>query len=116
MGDGGLREMLKQRVEDQGTVAENRTTPDGIPLVQYWNEVTIDGKILRAMLKWTPEAAIAGFMYYKGDQQAHGWAKQYNEQLKKDWDITVPIIAMDINKPFNGTAGPFAMPETFSEE
>merc|ERR1712151_1143402 len=69
----GIHRMLKQRLAQQGK--GDKTTPDGIPLLTYWNEITMDGKILKAMLKHSPKSAVAGMIYKKGSAQAYGFAK-----------------------------------------
>mmetsp|Transcript_90057 Transcript_90057/g.268655 ORF Transcript_90057/g.268655 Transcript_90057/m.268655 type:complete len:370 (+) Transcript_90057:50-1159(+) len=106
-GFSEIREMMKQRTSDQ-----SGKTMDGIPLLQYWDELTVDGKILEVMLTNNLAAAIAAVMYQRGNAQAIGYAQQYVEALEKDYGQKVHIVALDMNMRIGGgTPGPFSAPE-----
>lgn len=115
-GPNELRRMLQQRLSD-----DTGSTGDGIPLKKYWDELTIDGKVMLEMLKSDPSSAIAGFMYKRGDAVSHGWARKYNEQLKQQFGKGVPIIAMDLTHSMRSilsswTFRPFHPEEAFEED
>jgi len=100
--------MLAQRISDQ-----SGRTMDGIPLQGYWDEVTIDGKILESMLRVNVSLAIAAFVYEKGNSQARLWAEQFNEQLETDYGQKVMIIGLDADMNItDNCSGPFVFPES----
>merc|ERR1712217_468428 len=108
----GLRKMVKQRIASQHEGQNIKDKPEW-PTFEYWNEVTIDGKVLDYVLRSSPQAAVAGIMYFKGDKDAHTWARQYNDALKKTWNFEVPIIAMNVAEDMREKGGPFSVEETF---
>lgn len=104
-----LRSMMAQRVRGQ-----NGTTMDGIPLRGYWNEVTIDGKILETMLSMNPNLAIAAFVYEQGNPQARLWAEEFNNQLEADYGHKVMVVGLDTRMNVAAAnEGPFVAPEGF---
>jgi len=105
-GDG-LRKMMQQRIKNQ----DGRKTPNGIPLLEYWNEATLDGKVLKAMLNVNPAAAVAAFMYQKGNSIAKGAAKKMSEDLNIEYGSKLPVVAMDLTSKL-ADAGPFSVEET----
>merc|ERR1711920_813222 len=107
----GLRLTVKQRLKSQNST----DTMSGWPSLQYWNEVTIDGKVLGAVLKTSPQAAVAAIMYVKGDTTAKGWAHSFNADLKKEWNFMVPIVAMNLAADMRASGGPFSVAESFEE-
>jgi len=111
--DAGLRLMVKQRIKYQGTGPEK--TPSGISLMQYWDEITMDGKVIQGMLHWQPKAVIAAFVYMKGSTLGKGFADGMNDLLMKDWGVKVPIVTMDVHTPVAGTSGPFGEPPPSEE-
>merc|ERR1712087_265911 len=101
-----LRKMLAQRLSDQ-----SGRTMDGIPLQGYWNEVTIDGKVLESMLSMNVSLAVAAFVYEKGNPQARQWAEQFNDQLDADYGQKAMIVGLDSDMNItNGCVGPFVVP------
>jgi len=100
-----LREMMLQRCETQ----VEGSTGDNIPLREYWNEITMDGKVIDQLMKKKPSDVIAAFGYVKGSG-ANGDAYKFQEHYKTD-DQTIPVLEFDTTTWVIDTPdGPFVRP------
>lgn len=126
--DAGIRKMLTQRLVNQLKVpatlpTRSPPTQKGgktIPLLEYWNEITTDGKAMMGVLAKAPKAVVAAMMYQKGVKQHHDAAVELSELFEKEWGTKVPVVALDFNTKVGlgedgPLDGPFFEPEHFEE-
>jgi len=100
-----LRKMMNQRIKSQ---SQDKHTNDKLyTLTEYWNEITMDGRIIQRYLDKDPTEMIAAFGYYKGNKAAQAFAQQFNDDLKKKHGKSVPIVTIDMVTPVTSGKGPF---------
>jgi len=104
-----LHKMVKQRLKTQ--TKDGPTTMCGKQTcTEYWTEMTMDGRLIDALMNQHPSDVIAAFAYDKGNKAHQILANLYNEQLYRDKNAKVPIISIDMNVNVE-KQGPFGIAE-----
>jgi hypothetical protein len=112
--DDEVRQMLKNRVSDDH---QSGTTLDGLPLREYWNEITMDGRIIKHLEETEGvRSVIAAVAFVRGngdelDANNQRMAQQYIDHFKNQ-SVDVPLLVLDTDSA-EGT-GPFASLSTAS--
>jgi len=100
-----IRSMMKNRVTHQ-----DGRTDDGLPLREYWNEITMDGRIIQHFSDFHGvQSVVAAFAYVKGSGWAKGEAKKFQDWFKQKNDITIPLLALDTTWKAGSGPGPFTL-------
>lgn len=108
-----LRNMMEHRLRVQDN---NNTILDNVTSMKtYWNEITIDGKLMAELMKQSLSDVIAAIVYQKGDVQAQGWSVDFNVYLNDNFGGFVPVVALDTSVQVTASEGPF-YPEESKEE
>lgn len=96
-----LPDMLKQRLESQ----EDGQTEDGIPYLNYWNELVVDGRVLKKLLDTEPEKVVAAWGYtVDGRPEAAGEdervledAKRFRDEHFEKYGVSVPLVSVNLH-------------------
>jgi hypothetical protein len=104
-----LRDMMLQRIKSE----VQGSTFDGIPLMEYWDEITMDGRVIDHYIK-NPTDVIAAFGYVKGKHWAESDAYKFRDHYYKKYGTSIPVLAFDTNWVIGTPNGPFALPTTLS--
>jgi hypothetical protein len=93
-----IRAMLKNRVSDGN---QDGTTTDGLPLLEYWNEISLDGRIIDRFIETQgPQSVIAAFAFARGngdaiDATSQAEAQKFQDYFKNSSQVTIPLLAID---------------------
>jgi len=102
-----IRKMVKQRLKTQ--TKDGAATQCGeFKCTEFWTEMTMDGRLIDALMNQHPSDVIAAFAYYKGNTVLHNLAKKYNEQLNNEHGARVPILSIDLDMNVENQ-GPFGL-------
>jgi len=100
-----LRDSLKQRVHNQENFDD---------VMQSWNEVVIDNRLLIPEIMRDPTHTILAFVYVSGIPQAKEDAELMRDEFMHRYQVTgvgnIPVIGIDLAVNFAEVGGPFILP------
>jgi len=100
-----LRDSLKQRVHNQKDYGD---------VMQEWNEVVIDNRLLIPQIRRDPTHTILAFVYTSTREGAQQVAEQMRDQFMEHYHVNgvakIPVIGMDLTVNFTEAGGPFVLP------
>jgi len=103
-----LRDMLKQRVTNQG---------DDETLTSEWNEVVIDDRLLIPKIQTNPTEAIWAFVCVPSpaNPEACKLATDMRDEFQTTYGVTsstIPVVALNVLSDFTAAGGPFGLPDS----
>lgn len=96
-GNDEIRRMMKNRISGHH---QDGTTADGLPLREYWNEITMDGRLIehfRATRGLRSVVAAVAFVRGNGDGldgQSQREAQKFQDHFKRQGS-DVPLLVLD---------------------
>lgn len=92
-----LRRMMMNRVSDNH---QDGSTEDGLPLLEYWNELTLDGRIIKHFEETTGlGSVIAAVAFVRGngadiDAESQKQAQMFVDHFKSQ-QVEMPLLVLD---------------------
>jgi len=100
-----LRDSLKQRVHNQ---------KDYDDVMQEWNEVIIDNRLLIPEIRRDPAHTIVAFVYSSTRPASQQLAENMRDEFMQHYHVNevdkIPVIGMDLSANFTEAGGPFILP------
>jgi hypothetical protein len=105
-----IRKMLVNRLGHQ-----DGETSDKLPLLEYWDEITMDGRIIQHFIDTDGIASVlAAIAFTKGnsdaiDQVSQVEAQKFVDYYSKQSKVNLPLLALDTAWKIGSDGGPFTV-------